>query len=103
MQEFDCLTCGACCSSAINKVVVFKVEFDETKFSHGKHIEKFTVLEGEDHKMKFTADGKCIALDGKVGECVSCTIYENRPFVCRTFEVGGSMCKKLRNDVLKIK
>jgi Fe-S-cluster containining protein len=28
---------------------------------------------------------RCVALDGQVGECVRCTIYEKRPSPCRDF------------------
>lgn len=28
---------------------------------------------------------KCIALDGRIGKFVACTIYENRPTPCREF------------------
>lgn len=102
MQEYDCLTCGACCTTVTNKVVVFKVEFDDSKFSHGKHIKQFTLPDGENYKMKFSIEGKCIALDGQIGKCVSCTIYENRPLVCRTFEAGGTNCKNSRRKLLNL-
>jgi Fe-S-cluster containining protein len=35
------------------------------------------------------ADGWCAALDR---ETMSCTIYENRPWVCREFAVGSYEC-----------
>lgn len=31
---------------------------------------------------------KCCALEGRVGERVRCTIYENRPSTCRHFEAS---------------
>lgn len=38
-------------------------------------------------------DGWCAALDR---ETLRCTIYENRPWVCREFEVGSYECKTER-------
>jgi uncharacterized protein len=38
----------------------------------------------------------CIALEGKLGENVSCGIYEQRPDVCRRFEAGSDKCHALR-------
>ncbi|WP_340679526.1 YkgJ family cysteine cluster protein [Paraglaciecola sp.] len=34
-------------------------------------------------------DGWCAAVDR---ETMLCTIYENRPFICREFEMGGYEC-----------
>ncbi len=34
-------------------------------------------------------DGWCAALDRTT---MSCSIYENRPFICREFEMGGYEC-----------
>ena len=31
---------------------------------------------------------RCIALQGKVGQQVRCTIYENRPSPCRNFQAA---------------
>ena len=39
---------------------------------------------------------RCKALEGKVGERVICSIYENRPDVCRKFEPGPSVCDYAR-------
>lgn len=40
-------------------------------------------------------DGWCAALDR---ETMSCTIYENRPWVCREFEVGSFECLTERSE-----
>ena len=36
------------------------------------------------------ADGWCAALDR---ETLLCSIYENRPLICREFEMGGYECR----------
>jgi Fe-S-cluster containining protein len=40
-------------------------------------------------------DGWCAALDR---ETMSCTIYENRPWVCREFAVGSFECLTERSE-----
>ena len=37
-------------------------------------------------------DGACVALDPVTRLC---TIYENRPSVCREFERGGELCRRI--------
>lgn len=39
-------------------------------------------------------DGWCAALDR---ESMSCSIYANRPFICREFAMGGAECADERN------
>ncbi|GGM08712.1 YkgJ family cysteine cluster protein [Pseudomonas asuensis] len=39
-------------------------------------------------------DGWCAALDR---EMMRCSIYENRPLICREFEMGGDDCLEERN------
>lgn len=38
-------------------------------------------------------DGWCIALNRKT---MMCTIYENRPWICGEFEMGGDECLSAR-------
>lgn len=45
---------------------------------------------------------KCSALKGKVGSEVSCSIYDDRPPVCRNFEVGSERCLEARKNELKL-
>lgn len=39
-------------------------------------------------------DGWCVALDR---DSMRCTIYRNRPDVCRTYDMGGSFCRDERD------
>ena len=39
-------------------------------------------------------DGWCAALDRST---MSCSIYEQRPFICREFDMGGIECIEERN------
>jgi Fe-S-cluster containining protein len=54
--------------------------------------EQFVV---EHHGARFMdqqGDGACVALD-HVSRL--CTIYEDRPWVCRQFDRGGTLCRKI--------
>ncbi len=84
MQEYNpCITCGACCAH-------FRASFHWSECSDGYG--KVPVELTEDltlHRrvMKGTnsSSPRCIALQGEIGNCVSCYIYELRSSVCREF------------------
>lgn len=40
----------------------------------------------------------CVALEGKVGLRCGCSIYSDRPGVCRQFEVGKALCRAAREQ-----
>lgn len=44
-------------------------------------------------RMRLTEVGDCVALDP---DNRVCTIYDNRPAVCRAFEFDGPACRALR-------
>ena len=93
-----CQLCGACCAS-------FRVTFywreaedstllTESKNQHpqpivpkGYWIESNSMqrqMKGTEHKHL----PKCIALKGRIGEFVSCEIYNNRPTPCQNFKAS---------------
>lgn len=39
---------------------------------------------------------RCAALEGEIGCRVECSVYENRPLVCREFQAGSEDCKMVR-------
>jgi hypothetical protein len=39
---------------------------------------------------------RCIALDGVVGQQVSCTMYEQRSSSCKEVQAGDAQCAKAR-------
>ncbi len=51
---------------------------------------EFVVLREGIRCMDQQADGACVALDPVTHLC---TIYESRPWVCRTFRRGGALCR----------
>ena len=85
-MTFDCQACGACCDEGTRG-------FDEDR-----HVPLWMIgpLDGkwweDDLLGTKIVDGQCIALDGKIGECVRCTIYDQRPALCRMFEAGSPDC-----------
>ena len=55
-----------------------------------------------DHGVEVMAhgeDGWCVAID-PLRMC--CSIYEQRPFVCREFDMGGGDCADVRDDWRRI-
>ena len=80
----DCQECGACCA-------YFKVYFNP------KDNPQLDKIADKTHKIskdkvfmqgrEVFKEGRCIALEGEIGKCVSCSIYEDRPDVCRKYDV----------------
>ncbi len=92
----DCMTCGACCAA----MLCVGVRPDE-KIS----AEDFWDITAEgaggeilvDRYLRRNAETlACAALDGTIGERVSCRIYEQRPRICHLFEAGSDKCHALR-------
>jgi len=76
----SCEGCGACCYGL--RVDVFDTDLTE----HGTP-EAVTVVEGDHRYLQQVAEdhGRCVALDPATKRC---TIYANRPQVCRDFNRG---------------
>ena len=102
-ETYDCLACGRCCFGADNYVELF----EEDLITLGPaRLKKFAILTtlprsqwrtGENAWTKFMkmTDGHCAALDPTPGDW-ACTIYENRPLLCRVYEPGSADCLKAR-------
>ncbi len=88
-----CRTCGACCMTA------GKAPFEEDElvviadrnysFRRELAIHGTGYIELDDPKR----DTPCPYLDRQAKTCM---IYDTRPSVCRTFEVGGELCIDFR-------
>ncbi len=87
--EALCQSCGACCST-------FRVSFywaETTATSQGcVPVEMTEQMNLYRSCMKGTSSAtpRCAALEGQIGQQVRCTIYENRPSVCREYQVFDS-------------
>jgi Fe-S-cluster containining protein len=84
-RDFDCQSCGACCSYS-SDWPRFSTE-DDAQLAR---IPEKLVAKGESG---MRCDGaRCSALAGEVGKSTSCTIYDIRPDVCRACMPGGDDC-----------
>lgn len=89
MRENPCVTCGACCAH-------FRVSFywAEADDAPGGTVPVALTEDINDLRrcMKGTnqREPRCAALEGCVGEQVSCSIYHQRPTACHEFGVTWS-------------
>jgi len=97
-MSFDCQACGACCT-------VFRVSFywsETTAHPQGTVPEQLVTPVSPYHvAMKGTLQSpvRCVALEGEVGECVSCNIYPSRSSTCHSVEAGDQQCLRARELV----
>jgi hypothetical protein len=90
--EFECKSCGACCSFKWSWPVLKRDRSDATNIPSD--------MIRTDYPLMKTENNRCIALDGKVGESVCCKVYNDRPNSCRRFEPGSDLCKEARRKLL---
>ena len=91
-----CQTCGACCAAF--RVSFYWAETDAHPL--GKVPSALTQAVNPHYVcMNGTEKNpvKCVALQGQVGQQVSCSIYENRSSTCREFTEGTAECNKARS------
>lgn len=99
-HDNPCLACGACC--AFFRVSFYWTEADPSL--GGTVLADLTdpmppfrrAMKGTDQK-----EPRCIALHGKIGTEVCCSIYEHRPSVCCDFPIStpeeiNTLCDKAR-------
>lgn len=76
-----CLSCGACCAS-------LRVQFHADHVTPRGIVPRSLTVPARAPRhvcMRGTDRGRCIALQGRVGEAVTCGIYDRRPPPCRDF------------------
>lgn len=93
----NCQTCGACCAS-------FRVDFHIAElaggaFAWGEGVPPAmtlpvtaTLVRMQGTEGSLGVAPRCVALDGTLGEQVTCSIYPVRPGPCREFEAGSDAC-----------
>jgi Fe-S-cluster containining protein len=84
-----CLSCGACCASF--RVGFYWAEADDAP--GGWVPVRWTTAIGSHRRAMLGTDCKtprCAALQGAVGESVSCAIYAQRSSTCREFDWRGA-------------
>lgn len=102
MSAIDyCGRCGACCAA-------FRVDFHVSELVNeqgsGVPLAMVIPVTGSIMRMRGTdeASPRCVALKGKIGESVCCSIYSDRPSPCRDFApyaalgMGEPACDRAR-------
>lgn len=89
MSEINnaCMTCGACC--AYFRVSFYWAESEEAggvvPQALTEQVTPFlSCMKGTNSKTP-----RCVALEGEVGQSVSCSVYLNRPTTCHEFDQSG--------------
>jgi len=91
-EDFDCQSCGACCSYS-EDWPRFSLETDE-------ELDRIPAeYVSADLGGMRCEDNRCSALDGKLGVHVGCRIYAVRPIVCRTCMPGDDECLMARHKL----
>ena len=108
LTEADCRSCGACCVSAgsgtdeLDYGYADLTDEDVARVSRRVRGQLHEIFVGDETryatKAKQLPSGAlaCQYLRGTPGERCSCSIYDTRPEICRTFRVGGTTCKLAR-------
>jgi Fe-S-cluster containining protein len=99
MSTPDCLKCGTCCFSTLDRYVAVSGDDYERL---GEHAERLVTWIGNRAYMKMH-DGHCAALAIQTtrqgsssdtgGARFVCTIYDERPTTCRALERGSPECE----------
>ena len=103
-EKYDCTTCGACCFGKRDYVQVFA--HDAAVLGPARTAELVAPAVGEipasvgresepKRFMKMT-HGRCIALNTAIPNRFLCTVYEDRPVLCRALEPGSAACLDAR-------
>lgn len=103
--EYDCVACGRCCYyNKPNYALLYPediVAFGPARLA--KHTTKSTLSgeslrAGEDGSEIYMRmeNGHCCALNVTPGVSYTCSIYEDRPLLCRMFEPGNADCLEAR-------
>ena len=87
----DCIPCGACCVYGL-VIPINRREPEPLR----RYIE-VTLDEAPDVVIERAferdeADGRCVNMAGEVGVEIGCTVYPDRPQICRDFDAGSDRC-----------
>jgi len=101
--EYDCQKCGACCIQMGSFDGTSYVYLDRGEARNMRRLGLTVVRSPRGHstlgcRRHLGAQGQqtCVAFEGIVGDQCGCSIYEDRPGVCRAFQVGEDLCREAR-------
>jgi uncharacterized protein len=100
----ECRECGACCCNpADNKSEGYydwvEVAKDEPVRKGRRTAHLVVVADDGSAHMRLDPSGRCVALRGKLGQSVNCSIYEVRPRPCHRVEAGSKECLRHRESI----
>jgi Fe-S-cluster containining protein len=87
-EEYDCQSCGACCSHKWSWPILRRDRSDAAGIPEE--------MVRRDYPLMKTSNNRCTALTGSVGLSVGCSIYADRPAACRAFVAGSALCLEAR-------
>jgi len=87
--NFDCLACGACCAYSDSWPAF--IGDGDCKGIPGEFIDF-------EHGRMLCHGQRCSALVGELGIQAQCSVYANRPLVCREFLTGSEDCIMVRRS-----
>jgi uncharacterized protein len=87
LEPFDCLACGACCAYS-ETWPAFIGDGDGVGIPD-------ELIDFDQRRMQCYGD-RCSALVGEIGKRAHCSVYLNRPLVCREFQSGSDDCIMVR-------
>jgi Fe-S-cluster containining protein len=103
-EALDCTRCGACCTNPDENRAEGFVDYVEVLprdalLERPDLVRRLVVYnpDGRPH-LRLDASGRCLALRGRLGRRVRCTIYEHRPTGCRRVEPGSERCLAHRRE-----
>ena len=102
--ELDCRTCGACCANpdenrAEGVVDWVEVADGEPLLDDARAASRLIVVHADGVRhLRLDPGARCLALRGRIGRRVSCTIYALRPSGCRRVEPGDARCLQYRRE-----
>lgn len=98
--EFDCQRCGACCCAGLD---VLLMEGEVDTFERDPRLrplmrEHPRIAAFPLYFLQRDAADRCVAFAGSQDAC-RCTIYAQRPMLCRELEAGSDGCREARRKL----
>ncbi len=91
-EPSPCQSCGACCAQ-------YRVSFYWQEAVQ-RGLDESMLVQVSPWQVCFRGTEvkpvRCVNLEGEVGSCVSCRIYEQRATPCRSVEMGDEKCLQAR-------
>jgi Fe-S-cluster containining protein len=101
-SSYDCQQCGACCSDTHGGEGYASLDRTESKRMKRLGLHVIAISGGASLGTRVqggrSAAWVCVAFQGEIGRDCGCSIYQDRPSVCRRFEVGSVHCRKARAE-----